>query len=404
MYKVLVAFGTRPEAIKFAPVIQALQERSDAIRVKVVVTGEHGGTLMQVLELFDIVPDVSLTLGARTKDRATLLSLALQSLTEIVTEDRPDLVLVLGDTMTTLAATITAYYHQIPVAHVEAGVRTSSSFRTFPEEGHRTMVSPIAHLHFAPTATARDRLLAEGIVPERVFVTGNPGIDALTVVKARLEEMRHNGVRLAELFSSNLSGEVPVRILRAIRAVERGDKRLVLITGSRPESFGSHLQSVCGALARLADGYPNDVFLYPLDCPEPMRETVHGLLGDRENIYLLPPLDYTPFIYLMMLSHFVITDSGSIQEEAPCLGKPVLVMRGATDRPEAVAAGAVRLVSTDAVTIVTAAKQLLEDEVRYKRMADARALFGDGRAAQRIAEVIERLARDEDDEADAIAV
>jgi UDP-N-acetylglucosamine 2-epimerase (non-hydrolysing) len=404
MYKVLVAFGTRPEAIKFAPVIQALKERAPLVQLKVVLTGEHGGSLMQVLELFDIVPDVSLALGAHARDRATLLSHALQSLSQIITDDRPDLVMVLGDTVTTLAATMTAYYNQIPVAHVEAGVRTSNHFRTFPEEGHRTMVSAIAHLHFAPTSTARDHLLAEGIAPERVIVTGNPGIDALTLVSARLEDMRHNGVRLADLFSRNVLGAVPARTLEAIRSVERGEARLVLITGSRPESFGSAPQSVCGALSRLADSYPNDVFVYPLDCPEPMRETVHSLLGDIENIHLLPPLDYTPFIYLMMLSHFVITDSGSIQEEAPCLGKPVLVMRRATDRPEAVQAGAVRLVATDAVTIVTAARQLLEDEVRYRRMADARTLFGDGRAAERIAEAVERLASGLDEESDAIAV
>lgn len=391
---VTVVFGNRPEAIKMSPLIHVLKERATQFDLHVVVTSERPETLKQALTLFDIEPDLDLGIGNEKHDLGSMLAMATAALSKTLAEKQPDLVLVLGDTISTLSATLAAYYQQIPVAHVEAGLRAGRKYHAFPEEGHRMLVSCLADLHFAPTNQAKNNLLAEGIDPERVFVTGNTGVDAVLWMSDRVESMRENQqLKLSELFGRNSLGKVAASTLKAIRRIELGKGRLILITGSRPESFGRRVESICGALSRLTDEFSDDTFVYPVDLDPTIRETVHQVLGDRSNIHLLPPLDYLPFVYLMKLSYLVLTDSGSIQEEAPVLSKPALVMRSTTDRPEALQTGALRLVGTDSVGIVTAARRLLNSEADYKLMAEAPNPFGDGHAAERIADVLEQHAR-----------
>ena len=400
MFKIVAAFGTRAEAIKFAPLIRAMRARKDLFDVMVVVTGAHRNSLDQVLELFEIKPNVDLNLTEYQNDLASFFSHASAGLSEAFSILEPDLVIVLGDTVTTLAATLVAYYRQIPVAHVEAGLRVDHKFTTFPEEGHRLMVSSVADLHFAHTETAKANLLAQGVSESDVAVTGNPGIDAVMWARDYLERMRKSReLSLKTLFLKKETDpdlRISARALRAMREVEQGKKRLVLFTGSRPENFGSSLQSICGALVRLSDEFPEVQFVYPVDLPNGIRRRVHSLLEESENIHLLPPLNYVPFVFLMQLSQFVLTDSGTIQEEAPGLDKPVLVMRRMTDRPEAVEAGTVQLVGTDAVTIVTAARRLLKDEVHYRRMADAPNPYGEGHASELIVAELVRYAEARD--------
>ena len=392
MFKIAAAFGTRAEAIKFAPVVRALTDHP-AFDVKVVVTGFHRHPIQNVLELFRVTPDLDLDLGGYRDDLASLFSYTNARLSEVFAALEPDLVLVLGDGVTTLAATLVAYYRQIPVAHIEAGLRVDHKFTTFPQEGHRLMVSSVADLHFAHTTSAKQNLLDQGIKEACIEVTGNPGIDALRWASRRIEAMRADkSLRLKTLFEMGGAPKVPPRFLRALREVELGQRKLALVTTSRPETFGTALQSVCGALARLSDQYPDAVFVYPVELPPTIRFKIHALLEDHENIFLLPPLDYLPFVFLMQLSHFVLTDSGSIQEEAPGLDKPVLVMRRATDRPEAVKAGTARLVGTDAVTIFSAARRLMGDEVHYQRMADAPNPYGEGDATSQIIARLEHYA------------
>jgi UDP-N-acetylglucosamine 2-epimerase (non-hydrolysing) len=391
MLKIVAAFGTRAEAIKFAPLLREIRARSDRLALSVVVTGEHARPLEQVLQLFEIEPDIRLeSIPASVRpDRNALFARVFEGLAGAVARLEPDLVVVLGDTVTTLAGTLAAYYRRIRTAHVEAGLRSVDKFGTFPEDGHRKMVSSIADLHFSPTERARLNLLNEGIPGERVIVTGNTSIDALRWVRDRIEEMRTSGtLRLPQIFEH---ADAPATLLKQLRYVEREERRLILFAGSRPENFGSRLQTVCGALSRLSDEYPDDLFVYPVDLQPPLRDRVHALLDDIENIYLLPPLDYLPFIYLMQLSHHIITDSGSIQEEATSLNKPVLVMRDLTDRPEGLEAGAAKLVGSDAISIVSAARRLLNDEAAYQAMSHAPNPFGDGHAAERIADALESL-------------
>jgi len=391
MYRILTAFGTRAEAIKFAPLIRELRRRSGRFELSVVVTGEHRASLQQVLTLFEIEPDVDLNIGRDEEtcliDRTKLLARASAGLGEALTKFNPDLVVVLGDTLTTLAATLAAYYRQIPTAHVEAGLRTEDKFGTFPEEGHRKMVSSIADLHFAPTETARGHLLAEGIEADTIFVTGNTSIDALRWVRDITESARPGReVKLQDLFPPEIA---PPKLLTRLREVERGERRLVLITSNRPETFGARLQTICGAVSRLTDEFPEAVFVYPVDLEQKVKHNVHRMLEDIPNVYVLPPVNYQGFVYLMQLSHFVMTDSGTIQEEAPGLDKPVLVMRNVTDRPEALEAGTIALVGSDAVRIVTGARRLMGDTAFHAKMCSAPNPFGDGNAAKRIVDALE---------------
>ena len=368
--KILSVFGTRPEAIKMAPVIGAL-ERHPGIQSLVCLTAQHRSMLDQVIDLFGLRADFDLNLMADNQGLTHITSAVLKGLEPILREVQPDRVLVHGDTATTLAASLAAFYSHIPVGHVEAGLRTGDMMAPWPEEMNRRVADVICDMHFAPTESARDNLLKEGIAADGIFVTGNTVIDALMQVTERLDR----DSRLAE------------DIARGLPEIS-AERRLVLVTGHRRENFGDGFERICNGLRRLADERRDIDIFYPVHLNPNVREPVLRLLGSHPRIKLLDPLDYLPFVYLMNRSHFIITDSGGIQEEAPSLGKPVLVMRKVTERPEAVAAGTVRLVGTDSDKIVTEACRLLDDERAYMTMAQAHNPYGDGRAGERIVKEI----------------
>ncbi len=368
--KILSVFGTRPEAIKMAPVIGAL-ERHPGIQSLVCLTAQHRSMLDQVIDLFGLRADFDLNLMADNQGLTHITSAVLKGLEPILREVQPDRVLVHGDTATTLAASLAAFYSHIPVGHVEAGLRTGDMMAPWPEEMNRRVADVICDMHFAPTESARDNLLKERIAADGIFVTGNTVIDALMQVTQRLDR----DSRLAE------------DIARGLPEIS-AERRLVLVTGHRRENFGDGFERICNGLRRLADERRDIDIFYPVHLNPNVREPVLRLLGSHPRIKLLDPLDYLPFVYLMNRSHFIITDSGGIQEEAPSLGKPVLVMRKVTERPEAVAAGTVRLVGTDSDKIVTEACRLLDDERAYMTMAQAHNPYGDGRAGERIVQEI----------------
>ena len=368
--RILTVFGTRPEAIKMAPLVDALaaDERFEA---KVCVTAQHREMLDQVLDLFEITPDYDLNLMKPGQDLTDITCGILQGLKPVLEEFKPDHVLVHGDTATTLSTTLAAYYQQIKVGHVEAGLRTGNIYSPWPEEGNRKLTGAIADLHFAPTETSKQNLLAENIVPEKIIVTGNTVIDALLDVIEKLETN-------VELKSS----------LQAKFDFLDETKRLVLITGHRRESFGGGFERICEAIAQMATAFPDVEFVYPMHLNPNVREPVNRLLADLNNVFLIEPLDYLPFVYLMNKSYVLLTDSGGIQEEAPSLGKPVLVMRDTTERPEALDAGTVKLVGTSVKTIVTELTSLLSNEDAYKKMSFAHNPYGDGKACSRICDVL----------------
>lgn len=364
--KILTVFGTRPEAIKMAPVALGLAEdpRFDA---RVCVTAQHREMLDQVTGLFGIRPDHDLSVMRPGQDLYDVTAAILTGLRPVLAEEAPDMVLVHGDTATTLATTIAAYYARIPVGHVEAGLRTGNMYAPWPEEGNRRVTGALARLHFAPTETSRQALLREGVADDAICVTGNTVIDALFRVIARIEADPALSAELAARFD----------FLNPAR-------RLVLVTGHRRESFGGGFERICAALAELADRFPDTDILYPMHLNPNVREPVLRLLGGRGNVHLIEPLDYLPFVHLMSRAAIIITDSGGIQEEAPSLGKPVLVMRDTTERPEAVDAGTVRLVGTDTARIVTEASLLLSDPAAWEAMSRAHNPYGDGLATGRI--------------------
>ena len=364
--KVLSVFGTRPEAIKMAPVIGALQ-RAPGVESLVCLTAQHRSMLDQVISLFALRADFDLNLMAANQGLTHITSAVLTGLEPILRDVKPDRVLVHGDTTTTLAASLAAFYGNVPVGHVEAGLRTGDMHAPWPEEMNRKLADSLCDIHFAPTEGARDNLLKEGIDPTGIHVTGNTVIDALLQITKRLDE------------DKTLSGKVAAGLPTLAR-----DKRMILVTGHRRESFGAGFERICAALRRIADERSDVEILYPVHLNPNVREPVLRLLGNHPRIRLLDPLDYLPFVYLMNRCHFLISDSGGIQEEAPALGKPVLVMRDVTERPEAVAAGTVKLVGTDTAKIVSEAARLLDDAAEYGRMAGAKNPFGDGQASDRI--------------------
>lgn len=370
--KLLLVFGTRPEAIKMAPLVKALQ-LCPTLQVKVCVTAQHRQMLDQVLQLFDITPDFDLNLMRPGQSLTQLTCNILQGMETVFEQNTPDWVLVHGDTSTTLATSLAAYYRQISVAHVEAGLRTHNMYSPWPEEANRQITGRLARLHFAPTEQARTNLLQEGVAPESILVTGNTVIDALLTVSQRLDE----DVTL----DSQLAGLFP--FLDATR-------RLVLVTGHRRENFGAGFESMCHAMKDIATD-PNVQVVYPVHLNPQVQEPVNRILGDVSNVHLIEPLDYLPFVYLMKRSYLILTDSGGVQEEAPSLGKPVLVMRNTTERPEAVTAGTVKLVGTDRTTIVSETLTLLQDPVAYEAMAQAHNPYGDGLACQRIAHAFQAI-------------
>lgn len=368
--KVLTVFGTRPEAIKMAPLVHALasDERFDA---KVCVTAQHREMLDQVLSLFDITPDYDLNLMKAGQTLNDITARILLELKPVLQEFKPDVVLVHGDTATTFAASLAAYYEQIAVGHVEAGLRTGNIYSPWPEEANRKLTGALTKYHFAPTEISKQNLLQENYVEENIFVTGNTVIDALLMVKAKIEQN-------SEL-QNKLAAQFPFLDL---------NKRLILVTGHRRESFGGGFERICEALAITAKANPDVQILYPMHLNPNVREPVNRILGDIKNIILIEPQEYLPFIYLMMRSYIILTDSGGIQEEAPSLGKPVLVMRDTTERPEAVAAGTVKLVGTDIAKITTEVSTLLTDEAAYNTMSRAHNPYGDGQACQRILDTL----------------
>jgi UDP-N-acetylglucosamine 2-epimerase (non-hydrolysing) len=369
--RVLNVFGTRPEAIKMAPVVRALAQ-APGIECRVCVTAQHRQMLDQVLALFDIVPDHDLDVMRLGQDLAHITQAVLTGVAAVVADERPDRILVHGDTTTTLAAALAGYYAKVPVGHVEAGLRTGDRYAPFPEEINRRLTDAICDLHFAPTAAAADNLAREGISGDGVSVTGNTVIDALLHI---VEKLRTNPA---------IDGEMGARF-----PFLESERRMVLVTGHRRENFGDGFERICRALARIAERDDVEV-VYPVHLNPNVQAPVHRLLGGKANVHLLEPLDYLPFVHLMDRAYIVVTDSGGIQEEAPSLGKPVLVMRDVTERPEAVAAGAVRLVGTDTDTIVGATATLLDDPREYVTMSRAHNPYGDGHAAERIVEEIRR--------------
>ncbi len=371
-FKVVLVFGTRPEAIKMAPVVKALQA-SDTIDARVCVTAQHREMLDQVLSLFEIKPDFDLNLMQPGQGLFEITSGALLGLREVLEQEKPDLVLVHGDTTTTFAASLASYYLQIPVGHVEAGLRTGDIYSPWPEEINRKLTGAITRLHFAPTERSKSNLLDENTATERIFVTGNTVIDALLSVVEMLEADPAQSDAFDRSFGID------------------PDKKMILVTGHRRESFGSGFERICAALVELAKR--DDVqIVYPVHLNPNVKGPVEDNLGAIEQIQLIPPQDYLPFVHLMRRADIILTDSGGVQEEAPSLGKPVLVMRDTTERPEAVQAGTVKLVGTDDAMIVSEATTLLDDLTAYESMARAHNPYGDGMASGRIHDAIVEFA------------
>lgn len=370
--KLLIVFGTRPEAIKMAPLVKELQ-KSSKLHIKVCVTAQHRQMLDQVLQLFDITPDFDLDLMRPGQTLTQLTCNILQGMEGVFSQYKPDWVLVHGDTSTTLGTSLAAYYQQVHVAHIEAGLRTHNLYSPWPEEANRQITGRLARLHFAPTAQAQTNLLQEGVTASTIHVTGNTVIDALINMSQRIDQDAALHQQLADQFPF----------------LDK-TKRLVLVTGHRRENFGAGFESMCQALQDIASDSTVQV-VYPVHLNPQVQEPVKRILGNTGNVHLIGPLDYLPFVYLMKQSHLILTDSGGVQEEAPSLGKPVLVMRNTTERPEAIAAGTVKLVGTDSNAIVTETRRLLADSKVYEAMARAHNPYGDGLACQRIRETFEEI-------------
>ncbi|MCF6156664.1 MAG: UDP-N-acetylglucosamine 2-epimerase (non-hydrolyzing) [Candidatus Brocadia sp.] len=368
MLTVLSIFGTRPEAIKMAPVIKELEKHPDRFRSLVCVTAQHRQMLDQVLDLFGIVPDFDLDLMQENQTLSQLTARVLTSLESVLREVKPDWILVQGDTTTTMAASMAAFYHGIRVGHVEAGLRTNNKHAPFPEEINRRVTSVIADLHFAPTNRARQALLSEGIPQNKICVTGNTVIDALLWVRQEV--------------SKNLP-HIPSDLKNALNG-----KKMILVTGHRRESFGKAFEQICLAIRDLASLHPDVCIVYPVHLNPNVKEPVHRILGNVDRIHLIEPLPYASFVWLMDHAYAILTDSGGIQEEAPSLGKPVFVMREVTERPEGIYAGCVALVGTDKDKIVASVSTLLRNEEMYKAMSEAKNPYGDGKAAARIVEAL----------------
>ena len=367
MKKILLVFGTRPEAIKMAPLAIALEALNDEFETKVCVTGQHREMLDQVLSLFELEPDFDLNLMKPGQTLADITSGVLTGLNEVFDTWLPDVILVHGDTATTFAASLAAYYHKVQVGHVEAGLRTGDIYSPWPEEANRQLTSVLTQYHFAPTQNSYDNLIKENIDATNIVITGNTVIDALLTVKEKVETDQEMQARFAQQFD----------FLDA-------SKKLILVTGHRRENFGQGFEDICLALANIARKNPEVQIVYPVHLNPNVQKPVNELLSGIDNIKLIEPQDYLPFVYLMNKSYLILTDSGGIQEEAPSLGKPVLVMRDTTERPEAVSAGTVKLVGTDPVVIEGSVMELLENEDLYKKMTEAHNPYGDGTACQQI--------------------
>lgn len=370
MKRILLVFGTRPEAIKMAPLVKALQKEPEHFETKVCVTAQHRQMLDQVLEVFGIVPEYDLNIMAPNQDLFDITSRVLLGLREVFNDFRPDIVLVHGDTTTSMAASLAAFYRQIPIGHVEAGLRTYNMLSPWPEEMNRQVTDRMCSFYFAPTEKSRRNLLQENIADEKIFVTGNTVIDALLMAVNIIEENQY--------IKNSIIGELQAK------GYTVGQRPYILVTGHRRENFGDGFLHICQAIRQIAAEHPEVDIVYPVHLNPNVQKPVYELLSGTPNIYLISPLDYLPFVYAMQHSTLLLTDSGGVQEEAPSLGKPVLVMRNTTERPEAVEAGTVRLVGTDADAIVENVSQLLHDQEVYRKMSESYNPYGDGHACERI--------------------
>ena len=371
MKKIMLVFGTRPEAIKMAPLVKEFQKHPKDFETIVCVTAQHREMLDQVLNLFEIVPNYDLDIMKPGQTLYEVTSNILLGLQGVLEESKPDVVLVHGDTTTTLATSLAAFYQQIAVGHVEAGLRTNNIYSPWPEEGNRQVTGRLSTYHFAPTEVSGANLLKENVDISNMIVTGNTVIDALLTVVSKIE----SDSKLSSALFENISqkGYVP-----------NESKRLILVTGHRRENFGQGFLNICSALKELALKYPDVDIVYPVHLNPNVQKPVNEILSDVDNVFLIAPLDYEPFVYLMSRSYFILTDSGGIQEEAPSLGKPVLVMRDTTERPEALEAGTVKLVGTDTKKIIKECRTLLDDEKAYQAMSKSHNPYGDGKACERI--------------------
>lgn len=392
MKKILLVFGTRPEAIKMAPLVKVFQQQPEDFQTVVAVTGQHREMLDQVLRIFEITPDYDLAIMKPGQDLYDITSRVLTGMRDVLKEVKPDIVLVHGDTTTSTATALAAFYQQIPVGHIEAGLRTHNIYSPWPEEMNRQITSRIAAYNFAPTTLSRQNLIDEGISEGKISVTGNTVIDALHLV---INKIKSNPDAEAEILTTLATQGINQSLLNSWTT----NRRLVLITGHRRENFGDGFLNICHAIKELALKYPNVDFVYPVHLNPNVLEPVHEILGHTttdtsktlSNVFLISPLDYLPFVYMMNKSFLVLTDSGGIQEEAPGLGKPVLVMRDTTERPEAVDAGTVLLVGTNKNRIVTEVVRLLDNKEHYNNMSKASNPYGDGKASERIVAVLKKM-------------
>jgi UDP-N-acetylglucosamine 2-epimerase (non-hydrolysing) len=391
--KVLIVFGTRPEAIKMAPLVKQFELNSHAFETVVAVTGQHREMLDQVLELFSIAPHYDLNIMQQSQDLYDITTRVLLGMRDVLNDAMPQLVVVHGDTTTSSIAALASFYKQIPVAHIEAGLRTYNKYSPWPEELNRQLTGRIAAYHFAPTSLGKRNLLSENIPEDTVFVTGNTVIDALLWVLHKIETTY--GIEQDILSMLDMLG-LPKANVNSWKSLDTTNRRrkMVLITGHRRENFGDGFINICLALKTLAEHYSDVDFVYPMHLNPQVRQPIQAVFGERgalKNLFLIDPLDYLPFVYLMNRSYLVLTDSGGIQEEAPGLGKPVLVMRNTTERPEALESGTVRLVGTSKELIIQEVTQLLDNQEHYIKMAHAHNPYGDGKASERIVKTLINL-------------
>lgn len=368
--RILFVFGTRPEAIKMGPLVSAMAKDSN-FEVKIAVTAQHREMLDQVLKLFGIAPDYDLDIMRSGQDLYDVTTKILLGLRSVLRDFEPDLVLVHGDTTTCFTASLAAFYEQVKIGHVEAGLRTGNLYSPWPEEANRKLTSVLTDIHFAPTQRAKDNLVSEGVDDSKIFVTGNTVIDALFSIKNKVLK----------------NGDSKASLDQSFDFIDNS-KKLILVTGHRRESFGDGFERICAALKEIAEEHSDVQIVYPVHLNPNVEKPVNRLLGGLDNVFLIPPQDYLPFVYLMNSSYLILTDSGGVQEEAPSLGKPVLVMRDTTERPEAVAAGTVELVGTDSKRIVEQVSRLLNDAFEYEKMTRAHNPYGDGKAVSRIISIL----------------
>jgi UDP-N-acetylglucosamine 2-epimerase (non-hydrolysing) len=373
MIKIIIIFGTRPEAIKLAPLISAFQ-KDNRFNLQTCNTGQHKEMLDQVLDLFNIIPNYNLSIMKKNQNLFSVTAEILTGLQSILEKSDPDIVLVHGDTTTTFAAALAAYYKKIPVAHIEAGLRTGDIYSPWPEEGNRRLTASISKYHFPPTQASMNNLLKEGVQKKDILVTGNTVIDAM-------------------FWAIEILNQKPELIEDMNRRYSflRNKKKIILITGHRRESFGNGFERICSAIKEISNLYPNVEFVYPVHLNPNVSNPVNRLLSGNKNIHLIKPLEYLSFVYLMSRAYIVLTDSGGIQEEAPSLGKPVLVMRDKTERPEAINIGTVKMVGTKADVIVSELKSLLDNKEIYKKMSEAHNPYGDGKACKRIVDFLAKF-------------